>query len=162
MKGIFTIFFLTVICLVFTNQTLAQAFDYSKYKPKTLLELVEINSITSDIKSEFLISGDWFYSQIRLKYIGTSRPISAHHREILKAWKTSFKIPDETVNLFEKEFLFTECNNEYWLPVQKQVAAFFPKELKEGEMITVYLFLSGGVKNEGKWDFLFLVNEFDK
>ena len=113
-------------------------------------------------KKAALISGDWLYSQVRLRYVGTSRPIGPQRKEILGNWKTSFQIPTEIVNLFEKEFLFKECNKEFWLPVQTKVSSYFTKELKEGDMVTVYLFLAGGLKVDGKWGLLFLVNEFEK
>ena len=164
MKINFSILFFISTLFLFVFQSSAQDFDFSKYKPRTLSEIIELNPIPADkdAKRQLLVSGDWFYSQVRVKYIGTSRPVPVNDKEILKAWKASFKIPDETFNLFEKEYLFRECDKEYWIPVQKQVAEFFPKELKEGEMITLYLFFAGGLKIGEKQDVMFLVNEFEK
>lgn len=58
--------------------------------------------------------------------------------------------------------LVKECDKEYWVTVQKQVAGYFPKELKAGDRITLYLMVVGGVKTAEKWDVVFLVNEFRK
>ena len=166
MKRLFsTSLFLLLVLLMSTLASFSQDFDYSKYKPRTLSELVELNPNPPRLESEkkvALISGDWFHSQVRLKYIGTPRPLSSKRKEIINNWKTSFRIPTETANLFDKEFLFKECDNEFWLPVQTKVSSYFQKELKEGDIVTVYLFLAGGLKVAGKWDLLFLVNEFEK
>jgi len=164
MKVNFSVCLLLVVLFLTTNTILAQDFDYDRYKPRTLAELIDLNNpkLTDGAKKQFVISGDWFHSQVRLKYVGTSRLLSAERKELLNNWQKSFNIKPETANLFEKEFLFKECEKEYWLPVQKQVASYFPKELKEGEMITLYLFFGGGVKTNEKADYLFLVNEFVK
>lgn len=153
------------IVSLFVSAANSQDFDYSKYKPRTLSELAELNPAPPDVasaKKVAIVSGDWFSSQVRLKYTGTSRAISLEHREILSNWQTSFRVPAETAAMFQKEFLFKECDREYWLPVQQQVTAFFPKELKEGDMVTLYLIFAGGLRISGKTDYLFLVNEFEK
>lgn len=157
---------LTVISIFASvANSFSQDFDYSKYKPRTLSELADLNPVPSEYASAkkfAIISGDLFSSQVRLKYIGTSRVISSEHREILTNWQKSFQIPAETVAMFQKEFLFKECDKEYWLPVQQQVTTFFPKELKEGDMVTLYLIFAGGMRTGGKTDYVFLANEFDK
>lgn len=164
MKHVFPVYLLFFVLFLATNKIFAQDFDYARYKPRTLSELIDLNNpkLIDSAKKQFVISGDWFHSQVRLKYIGTSRLLSAERKELLNHWKTSFSIKPEAANLFEKEFLFKECDKEYWLVVQKPVASYFPKELKEGEMITLYLFFGGGVKTIEKADYLFLVNEFEK
>ncbi len=100
--------FVFVVCLAAViffsvNSAAAQNFDYDRYKPRTLAEITELNTApktAGEAKKEFLVSGDWFHSQVRLKYIGTSRALSAERKEILNNWKTSFKIPVETANLY--------------------------------------------------------------
>lgn len=142
----------------------SQDFDYSKYRPRTLAELSELNSPApvKDEKKLVYISGNWFYSEVRMRYLGTSRPLTVATKEILSHWKTSFQIPDQTVALFKNEFLFRECDRDVWLPVQEQVSSYFAKELKPGDMVTLYLFLAGGIRTNGKMELLFLVNEFEK
>ena len=164
MKYIFPICLLFVVLFSASDAINAQDFDYDRYKPRTLSELIDLNNpkLEDSAKKQFVISGDWFHSQVRLKYIGTSRLLSAERKELLNNWKKSFAIKPETADLFEKEFLFKECEREYWLPVQKPVASYFPKELKEGEMVTLYLFFASGVKTKERADYLFLVNEFIK
>ena len=165
MQRIFPTYHIVLVLLLLVTSSLAQDFDFSKFKPRTLSELKELNpgpAKASTEKKLAYLSGDPFYSQVRVKYIGTSRPISPTGREILKNWQTAHAIPAEIVNLFEKEFLFKECDTEYWLPVQQKVSTFFAKELKEGDMITIYAVLAGGLRTAGKMELLFLVNEFEK
>ncbi len=157
--------YLLIFALFFTAHIVpAQDFDYDRYKPRTLSELIELNNpkLEDSTKKTFIISADWFHSHVRLKYIGTSRVISAERKELINNWKKAFNINAETTDMFEKEYLFKECDKDYWLPVQKQVASFFPKELKAGEMVTLYLFFGGGIKTKVKSEYLFLVNEFVK
>lgn len=165
MKSLFATCQILFVLLLQTSATVSQNFDFSKYKPRTLSELIELNpgpaKSSTEKKLEY-ITADWFYSQVRVKYVGTSRPISPVGREVLKNWQKAFAIPAETVNLFDKEFLFRECDKEFWLPVQQKVSTYFPKELNEGEMITIYTFLAGGLRTSGKLELLFLVNEFEK
>ena len=158
-------FLFFVASLVLAPSLFSQDFDYSKYKPRTLSELIELNPGPPNLESAKrvdYISGDWFFSQVRLRYFGTSRPISATRREVLRNWQKSFKMPDETVRLFEKEFLFKEGDKEFWLVVQQKVSSYFTKELKDGDWVTVYLFLAGGMRTTGKMDLVFLVNEFER
>lgn len=58
--------------------------------------------------------------------------------------------------------LFKECDNEYWIPVQKQVIPHFAKELKKGDMVSLFIVRVGGEKAKDRWDWLFIVNEFQK
>ena len=165
MKRIFPSCQFVFVLLFLVSASFAQDFDSSKYKPRTLEELINLNQATPKVPAEkkvAYISADWFYSQIRVKYVGTSRPISPAGREILKNWQTAFKVPVETVNLFEKEYLFIECDREFWMPVQQSVSTYFPKELKAGDMITIFTILAGGLRTSGKLELLFLVNEFEK
>ena len=154
MKTILNLNLLILVSLFAAQVSFAQKFNYDRYKLRTLSELVEINSSTpidDSAKKHILISGDWFHSRVRLKYIGTSKPISPTGNEILRAWQKSFKIPEKTVKLFEREFLFKECERDFWLPVQKQISEHFSKELEPGDMVTIYLFFAGGIKTKGKW-----------
>jgi hypothetical protein len=66
------------------------------------------------------------------------------------------------LDLFENEWKFVEDGVEHWLPVQKQVASYFEKELKKSNPVDLYVIITGGVKVAGKWDWVILVNEFEK
>lgn len=147
-------------------------FPYELYKSRTLNEIIEINA---DLKNADLIikkeeipqitlNGNPLYSQVRLKFMNKSRPISTDRMDLVKLWQKTFDADERVLTLYENEYLFKECETEYWIPVQKQVAAFFPKELKTGDMISLFIMRIGGrkEKNADKWDWLFLTNEFVK
>lgn len=155
---ILTITFLSIYCD-------AQDFPYDKYLTRTLAELVDDNSPKPNRpveKIDLLISAKPFYSAVRVKYVGGSRPISDTKKMLIKTWQESLGYDANVIKLFENEYLFKECEKEYWLPVQKPVASYFPKELAENDNITLYLMVVGGLKVSEKWEPVFLVNEFNK
>lgn len=144
----------------------AQGFPYQDYKTRTLTELIEMDSDVekTDYKESIpvLIHAKPFYSAIRVQYSGQSRPISPEKINLFKLWQKSLNVNAKVLTLVKDEYLFKECDKEYWIPVQKQVAAYFPKELKAGDRITLYLMAVGGVKPKENWEFVFLTNEFKK
>ncbi len=168
MKNILILIFVLAITIFSINSTLAQDFPYEKYDPRTLSELVEMDEKGSkDMpgdKGQMIIHAKLFHSAVRVKFIGTSKTVSKEEKDYLKLWQSSLGIDPEILELYENKYLFKECDKEYWIPVQKQVAAYFPKELKSGDMITLYLMYPGGVKpkSANSWNFIFLVNEFRK
>ena len=175
-------FFITLLLICGVLVTFGQnEFDSAKYKSRTLAEIVELNS---DLKSaditvskntdinialkektvQTALYTNLLHSQVRIKFLNKSRPISTERKDLLNKWRISLGIDEKIVNLYENEYLFKECNTEYWIPVQKQVASFFPKELKEDDMIGLFIIRIGGRKLDEKnnWDWLFLSTEFEK
>lgn len=165
--------FLTLVIAGNLLPVLAQdKFPYEVYKPRTLSEIVALNS---DLKSADVIIGkkdipqitlnaDFLHSQARLKFMNKSRPVSSDRKELLKIWQKTFAVDEKIAALYENEYLFKECDTEHWIPVQKQVASYFPKELKENDMVSLFIMRIGGqkLKTTNNWDWLFLANEFVK
>lgn len=145
-------------------------FPYDRYKPRTLSETISLDpegknaDVIIEKKSipQMVAYTNLLYSQVRVKFMNKSRPLSVDRKETLDLWKKTLAMEDKTVSLYENEYLFNECNNEYRIPVQKQVAAFFPKELKEGDMISLFITRIGAKKINDSWDWLFLSTEFIK
>jgi hypothetical protein len=147
-------------------------FPYDVYKPRTLSEIIVINSNLKSVDvtigkkdtPQIALNADFLHSQARLKFLNKSRPVAPDRKELLKIWQKTFAIDEKIVGLYENEYLFKECDTEYWIPVQKQVAAYFPKELKEDDMISLFFMRIGGqkLKTTNNWDWLFLANEFIK
>ena len=145
-------------------------FPYEVYKARTVSEIIAANADlkTADVvfgkkdAPQMVLYADFLHSEARVKFMNKSRPISAARKELIKFWQTTFGIDEKLAALFENEYLFKECGVDYWIPVQKQVAAFFPKELKEGDTISLYMMRGGGARVGNAWDWLFLVNEFEK
>jgi hypothetical protein len=169
MKTFLTFIFVLLISFLSAKSNIAQDFPYDKYLPRTLAELTAMDetdakNIPESPKGQFIIHANPFYSAVRVKFIGTVKSLETEEKEYLKMWQSSLGYDAEILKLFENKYLFKECDKEYWIPVQKQVAAYFPKELKSGDMITLYLMYPGGlkIKPATTWNFLFLVNEFQK
>ncbi len=142
------------------------SFPWDKYQSRTFAEVVranndEVNSrpALSD-KVVSLFSGDPLYSQVRVTYTSTTRKIPPARKAHLEEWGKTFGVKPEIMALYESELLVTECGSEHWVPVQKQVLQHFEKELKKGDMVTLFTMFAGGRKIEGGWHWLFLVNEF--
>jgi len=160
---VLAIFFLT------TLTTNAQGFPWHEYKPRTMGEIIKLNADVETRKYEqrqIALSANPLYSQVRVVYTGTSRPISSARKDLLKMWAEMLNIKtskgSDVTKLYENELLFTECGKEYWLPVQKQVIPYFEKELQKDDMVSLFIGRVGGEKVAEKWDWLFLVNEFQK
>lgn len=163
----YRLFFLLALVMSASIVTSAQKFPYENYDPRTLDELVTQTTaslITVSNKPQILLDAKPFYSAIRVKFVGTSRPISGEKRNLFKTWQESMGADPKILTLLENEYLFKECGKDHWVPVQKQVAAYFTKELKAGGTITIYLMVIGGLKLSDKepFDPAFLVNEFRK
>jgi hypothetical protein len=174
MKTIFYTLLLVSTLFLLTFQSFAQDFPFEEYQTRTLSELIAMDADTNvkdlektsgeKAKGQIIIHAKPFYSAVRVKYVGTIKALTQVEKEYLKLWQSSLGYPAEIPELYQNKYLFRECDKEYWIPVQKQVAAFFAKELKSGDMITLYLMYPGGIKSKptDSWNFLFLVNEFQK
>jgi hypothetical protein len=159
-------FLAALTCVLLAGNALVYSQDnWGAYKPRTIGEVIKQHS-----NPQFLahgdgsvhFSGDSFPSRVKVTYTGSSRDISARRKKHISAWvKTNGRNP-EIANLFETELLFKEGDAEYWLPVQKQVIPYFAEELKKGDQVTVFTIWVGAYKEASKWDWVFLVNEFEK
>jgi hypothetical protein len=163
MKKIFLTPILVLAISAIAQTANAQGFPYQDYKTRDLSELAAIDSalLKSDTSYQ-IIQAKPFYSAIRVEYTGKSRAISSEKMNLFKNWQGTIGVDAKVLTLLKNEYLFRECDKEYWIPVQKQVAAFFPKELKNGDKITLYLMAVGVVILKGEWNSVFLVNEFKK
>ena len=161
---------LAVSCAsVFTVR--AQDFPWKDFERRTLKEIATLNE-TEDVEdrkrlpdqNRLIARGKILPSVVRATYTGKSRPIDEKRRKFIELWAGSYfsQSPGYAAN-YESEFLFKEGADEYWLPVQKQVASHFPKELQQDDAIDLYLIRPGGISDKGKpTDWIFLVEEFQK
>lgn len=160
----FGFFRISIVFVLLACYGLANGQDtWDRHKTRTLSEIVQQHSDSETLKgSDAFFTGDEFPSQVRVTYTGSSRKVSTARQDHIASWtKTTGRSP-EIGKLFDTEMLFIEGSVEYWLPVQRQVIPYFSKELKKGERVTLYTVWIGGYKCTGKWDWIFLVNEFDR
>ena len=149
MSKLRSLFLLTLISPLFVSSSFAQGFPWDDFKRRTLKEMVSIDAKEiqdSERENRVIFHADMLLSVIRVKYMGKSRPISDVKKDFLKKWAQTFAGNAEAYAAhYERDFLFTEGGVEYWLPVQKKVSTHFPKELKEGEEVDIYIVRAGGV-----------------
>jgi hypothetical protein len=155
----FALIFITIVsCGLAYGQN-----SWDSYKPRTLAEIIKLNSDPETLKKvDVIIPGDLFPSQVKVTYTGASRKISAARKDFINIWEKSHALTPELKGLFDDELLFIEGSVEHWLPVQKQVIPYFEKELQKGEQVTLFTVWAGAKKIEGKWNWIFFVNEFEK
>jgi len=145
-----------------------QGFPWDDFKPRTLKEIVAMESDVEsrrdkDKKNAVVLHADILPSRVRVTYTGSTRLISQTKKDFLLQWAQMYAAnPEEYAKLYEVDMLVTEDGVEYWLPVQKRGLPHFEKELKKGEAVDLYLIRVGGIRTESKWDWLLLIEEFQK
>lgn len=160
----------TLLALLSANHIVAQ--DWAKYQPRSLkqitTELAEASLknpdviITDSKGGSIVLSRDTFPSQVAVVYGGSVRKVSDQKKQVIAAWLKAVGKPADYLDLFESEYLFTEDAKEYWLPVQKQVASYFEKELRKSDKVNLYAVWLGARKDSKNVEHVFLVNEFEK
>lgn len=136
---------------------------YERYVHRTLRGIISSHSNQETLgKSNMLLTGDTFPSRVRVTYTGSSRKIPPARKQHMDMFAGSFNIAPALIAKYETEMLFKEGPDEHWLPVQKDLIPFFEKELTKGEEVILYAEWVGARKVEDKWDWIFIVNEFQK
>jgi hypothetical protein len=113
--------------------------------------------------------GDLFFNpsnetggaKTRAVYTGQSRPLDQRKSAFITAFASTSVGNDRYAALYQREYRFTAGGQDWWLPVQSQVAGYFAKELKPGQAVTLYIRNAGGFRLSDSWDWMFLVEEFD-
>ena len=142
-----------------------QGFPWDDFKPRTLKEIVNMEADVdqrNQKENNIVFHANILPSKVRVTYTGTSRPISKVKKEMIGNWAKMLGNPESYAEHYESEFLFLENSVEYWLPVQKQVSVYFEKELKKEDVVDLYLVRAGGIRTAGKWDWMLLIEEFQK
>ena len=136
------------------------------YKPRTLKEVAAQPSDAEsrgDKEESLLVQGDTQPSRVRAAYAGTSRPLSADKKEVLRRWAMAYAgFPEGYTEPYEREMLFTENGTRYWLAVRKESLPRLRRELKRGEAVELYLVRLGAAKTPGGWEPLLLVESYRK
>jgi hypothetical protein len=158
-----------LLCVLVTGSVFAQGFPWGDFTRRTMTEIVKINNADSvedfkriDNPNAMIVRNNFLPSVIRLTYTGEVRPVGETRTKFIEMWATATANQKELHKLYRREFLFKEGNDEYWLPVQEPVTKYFEKELKNGDLVDLYMVRPGGVKTGDKVDWVFLVEEFQK
>jgi hypothetical protein len=112
--------------------------------------------------------GDLFFNpgenggaKVRAVYTGQSRPLDQRKQAFITAFASTSVGNGQYAELYEREYRFTAAGQDWWLPVQSQVAGYFGKELKPGQSVALYVRNAGGFRLSDSWDWVFLVEEYD-
>lgn len=170
MKKLFSTLLLISVFTIIAQTAYSQGFPYHLYDTRTMAELAELNSVAEKTqvigKTQIAISAEPFYSAVRLEYAGESRKLSERKLGFYKIWAASLNVKSSNTNynvldIIKTEYLFKECGKEYWITVQTPAANDFPKDMKKGDRITLYMMVVGGMKfDKEDWDYMYLTNSF--
>jgi hypothetical protein len=148
-KLIFRTLFIVSLCAVLFPAAFGQGFPWESFTQRTLKELTDLT------KKEFR-SDDTMYFRTKLletksevTFTGKSRPIDKGASTFLQMWSGMLGFPESYVQKYQREFLYKEGENEYWLPTQEPITKYFDKELKPGDKMMLYL-VSTGAHGVGK------------
>lgn len=168
-KRVISLFFLFLF-LGISQTAYSQDFPYHLYAPRTMAELAELSSAAEGTQTIGLtqigISAKPFYSAVRLEYVGQSRNLSERKLGFYKIWDATLNVGStntkvNVLDILKKEYLFRECDKEYWITVSTPAANDFPKNMKKGDRITLYLMMTGGLKYDKEaWEGMYLANSF--
>lgn len=158
-----------IFALAGTFASAAYGFDYESFKPNTLARAhaAFVALVKKDEAQVPFKTGDGIYDEggqgwsVRARYLGRSRPLTEEELKFVRNWLKSVQKADAAV-MFVNAYLFQDAGVDYWLPVEAPVAKFFPKELKVGQAIDLYMIEVGGIRSKRRWLWLPFVEEFRK
>ena len=160
--------FAAVLALLATGAW-AQDLNLESFTPTTLAEakadfLADAQAFVAaapdNLLDNYFDQGDRRW-RAQAAYAGRSRPLEPDELKFIRAWLKTVRRED-AAGMFTTSYLFTVDGKDYWLPVEAQVAAFFPSELKPGDVIDLYLAEIGGTHRRDGWVWLPVVEEFQK
>ena len=166
---------LTLLLAASAGKSLAQN-GWDRYKPGTLAAVINQGDSTirgairetklaspgvsaAQLPSQHFLGYD-YPTVANVVYKGESRPIDPVRRRLIADWGLTYRRDSSIVADFHREYLFQENGKPFWIPVQDTVASFFPKELRPGQRVSLFVMLLGGYYDAGKITWAFIVNEF--
>lgn len=158
MRALFTIVF--SLCLSAT--AFAQEFPWNIFKSRTLKEVVSVTTKAVKPYDSMFLATNQLESKILVTFTGKSRPIIKERKTFISIWAGMLGQPKDYADLYQREYLYKEGDDEYWLPTQEPITKYFDKELKEGDEITLYLIRIGAHRSKKNIDCILLVEEYQK
>jgi len=150
------------ILLLTAAGAFAQGFPWDIFKPRTLKEVTAITTKAVRPDDTWFFATTLLESKMQVIFKGQSRPIIAARKDFISNWAGVFGQPKDYAARYETEYLYKEGDDEYWLPTQTPITKYFPKELKSGDKMTLYLISIGGYRTKESVDCVLLVEEYQK
>ncbi len=148
-----------VVCLGTT--AMAQDFPWDIFKSRTLTEVMSITTKAARPDDSMFLATNQLESKVLVTYTGRSRPIPQARYNFICVWAGMLGHPKEYAQRYEREYLYKEGDNEYWLATQTPITKYIDKELKPGDKMTLYLISIGAYRSNKNIEVVLLVEEFE-
>ncbi|HKC63067.1 MAG TPA: hypothetical protein VKB86_05490 [Pyrinomonadaceae bacterium] len=145
-----------------SSTALAQGFPWEIFKARTIKEVISITTKAVRPDDSMFLATNLLESKMEVTFTGQSRPILQSRKDFINMWAGIFGQPKGYADRYEREYLYKEGEDEYWLATQAPVAKYFDKELKPGDKMTLYLISIGAYRTEKSIDCMLLVEEYQK
>jgi hypothetical protein len=143
--------------------TLAQGFPWEIFKPRTLKEVISITTKSVRPDDSGFFAENQLESKVAVVFTGESRPIINARKSFIAMWVGMLRSNQKGyADLYEREYLYKEGTEEYWLPTARPITKYFDKELKRGDKMDLYLISIGAYRTKDQIDCVLLVEEFQK
>jgi hypothetical protein len=163
--GMLRFFALSALLVMATASAEPADFPFGDFKPYTLKQLLADEAVHTE-RDEYSTPGSTvLHPPVRVKIVaeftGKHRPLSASTAKFITMYSASHPGNENWGNSFEGEWQFMAEGREWWLPVQKPVADFFPAELQPGNKVELYVVYLGVAWLEKSYKDILVVEEFE-
>jgi len=142
---------------------LPQGFPWEIFKLRTLKEVISITSKAVRPGDSMFLASNQLESKVEVVFTGQSRPIIKARKSFITMWVGTLRADQKGYDeLYEREYLYKEGPEEYWLATSKPITKYFDKELKPGDKMDLYLISIGAYRSKDDIDCVLLVEEFQK
>ena len=135
------------------------------YQPRTLKEIAALEPDPKSLRDKqdrLFVTADFLPSRVRVTHRGSTRPIPKFKKEALCQWARLYAgFPEHYTKPYQTEMLFVENGVRYWLAVPKKSLPQL-KKFKKDEALDLYLIRVGGAIIAEKYDWMLLVEDFQK
>ena len=141
-------------------QVRAQAFPWEIFRTRTLkdVDMITLKAFRPD--DSMFLATNLLETKAEVTFTGESRPITEARKNFIKWWAGTFNYPKDYPDLYAREYLYKEGDDEYWLPTETAVTKYFDKELHPKDKMILYLISIGAYRNQEKIDCVLLVEEY--
>jgi hypothetical protein len=151
-----------MLVVIVSVACLGQDFPWDIFKPRTLKEMMSITTKAVRPDDSMFLATNQLESKVEVTYTGLSRPILQTRKDFISMWVGIFSHPKDYGELYEREYLYKEGPDQYWLATSKPITKYFDKELQPGDKMELYLISIGAYRDKQGIDCVLLVEEFQK
>ena len=143
-----------------------QRWDYEKQR--TLAEMTKLRReivnrrhpvFSGSDAGDFALNNSAVTSRVKLRYMGERRVLAVSKRRLLDGMAGAYALDPASMRGLVEEVLFKEGDQEYWIPTKEKIISVLEETLKTGDEVMLYINLVGAYRTEGKWEWVFTVNE---